>query len=90
MLTNSNLDIVDRGKKIILISLAIQCLTLFLFLFVTWNVHRKPQYLLTDKEDGSKLMWGLYYTTMCLFVRSIFRAVEYASGRGSYLLTHEW
>ena len=80
----------DTGKKIILIGLAIQCITLFLFLFVTINVHRKPKYLLQGKPDGTKLAWALYATTTLLFIRSIYRAVEYGSGKGSYSFTHEW
>ena len=90
MLTSTSLDVIDRGKKIILIGLAVQCATLFLFLFVTINVHLRARYQLSDKPDGSKLAGGLYYTTMSLFVRSIYRAIEYGSGKGSYITTNEW
>ena len=90
MLTSQDINSINLGKKIILIGLAVQCLTLFLFLFVTCNVHLKPRYLLQDKLDGQKLAFGLYSTTALLFILSIYRAIEYGSGKDGYISTHEW
>ena len=89
-MTSSDTTTINLGKNIILAGLAIQCITLFLFLFVAVNVHLRPQYLLRGKPDGSKLSWGLYITTALMFLRSIYRAAEYSSGRDGYLSTHEW
>ena len=91
LLTSSNQNAVDLGKKVILVGLSVQCATLFLFLFATINVHLKPQYLLYGKQDGSDLAWGLYITTAFQFIiRSIFRTVEYGSGKSAYITTNEW
>ena len=90
LLTSSDATTIEHGKNIILAGLAIQCLTLLLFLFVTINAHVRPKYLLKGTPDGNKLAWGLYSTTGLLFVRSIYRAVEYSSGKSGYISTHEW
>jgi hypothetical protein len=90
LLTSSNAATIDHGKKIILAGLAIQCLTLLLFLFVAINVHMRPKYLLRGNPNGNKLAWGLYLTTFLLFIRSIYRTIEYGSGKSSYVSTHEW
>ncbi|UNI19893.1 hypothetical protein JDV02_006037 [Purpureocillium takamizusanense] len=37
-----------------------------------------------------RVVWMLYAASALIMVRSIFRVVEYATGKGEYLLGHEW
>jgi hypothetical protein len=90
LLTSTNTNTIQLGEKVILVGLSIQCATLFLFLFCVINIHMKPQYLLKEERDGQRLIRALYVTTVLLFIRSVYRAIEYGTGKDAYIQTHEW
>ena len=86
----TNESTINLGKIVIIVGLFIQTLTLFLFLYVVFTVHSNSKYGLKGTRDGKLLFIGLYITTSLLFVRSIYRIIEYAGGRDTYVATHEW
>lgn len=40
--------------------------------------------------EWKKILYMLYYTSVLIMIRSIFRPVEYIMGNDGYLLRHEW
>ena len=80
------------GEKIIIGGLFVQILFFGLF-FLTAILFqiRGKEYL---KTLGSNITWkkhlfALYATSILIFVRSIFRVIEYIQGNAGYLLRHE-
>ncbi|GAX83129.1 hypothetical protein CEUSTIGMA_g10555.t1 [Chlamydomonas eustigma] len=82
--------LVGPAQQVILSGLVIQCASLLLFIFVIYIININPMYLLQDKPDAAWLFLALYCTTVLLLVRSLFRVVEFASGKQGYARTHEW
>mmetsp|Transcript_17315 Transcript_17315/g.29577 ORF Transcript_17315/g.29577 Transcript_17315/m.29577 type:complete len:355 (-) Transcript_17315:718-1782(-) len=89
-LVTSSTEAVHTGQRIVLAGLAIQVLTLSLFIFTLVRIQQTPQHGLSGTRDGRMLFISLYATTVLLLVRSIFRITEYAAGKTSYVTMHEW
>jgi hypothetical protein len=82
------------GSHIVIVGLVLQVLSfgLFIVVAVVFNtrLHRSP----TEASVASGVKWRMHlfalYAISCLiFIRSIFRIVEYVQGSDGYLLHHE-
>jgi hypothetical protein len=88
----------DTGAKlIIIVGLLIQIFSFGFFGFTAVMFHRRILKSSADFAPSGKgfLEWKkilhmLYYTSILIMIRSIFRLVEYIMGNNGYLLRHEW
>jgi len=95
LLSQQKVDSARKGTKIVKIGLVVQTLFLGLFIVVASTFHIR----LKEKRDGdpleAKAPWrrhllALYFASTLVFIRCIFRLVEYFEGENGYLLGHEW
>ncbi|KAF9788001.1 RTA1 like protein-domain-containing protein [Thelephora terrestris] len=79
------------GQTIVLVGLAAQAISYSFFSVLLIKSH------LSIKSSGTPpmgksyitLIWVLYFSSAFIFIRCIYRVVEFAQGNGGYLLTHE-
>lgn len=67
----------NLGNRIMLAGLAIQLFCFILFTLLAIWVHRHPKNVITGTHNLRKLYTGIYIATVFLFVRNIFRLVEF-------------
>lgn len=87
------------GKTIILIGLALQLVFFGLFILTTAVFHvrmnKRPTSSMVNSQQHEKrggwrlLIPILYVVSVLIFIRSVFRLVEYAGGNDGFLLSHE-
>ncbi|KZT21572.1 hypothetical protein NEOLEDRAFT_1181582 [Neolentinus lepideus HHB14362 ss-1] len=81
------------GNTITLIGLVAQAISYVFFLCVAFNAHyrvvraspRSSRY----EEEWWKAIWLLYFSSVPIIIRSIYRVAEFAQGSSGYLVTHE-
>lgn len=84
------------AEKIVLGGLVFQIIVFGVFTTVAIIWHRRMKTaptaasLMDTKCGWERIMLMLYSVSILIIVRSIFRVIEYAMGRGGYLLQHEW
>ncbi|KAJ2004677.1 hypothetical protein GGI04_002116 [Coemansia thaxteri] len=85
------------GKWICIVGLAIQLVFLAVFVFVAIVVHRDPQYIVacgprqvSEAVAKRRVMWTIHVTTALLYVRSVYRLIEFADGYGGSIYKAEW
>lgn len=82
------------GNKIILLGLGIQVIFFGLFIIVTVVFHIRitkgpsPKSL-TTPTPWKRFIYVLYFTSLLIMVRSVFRMAEYAQGNDGSLLQNE-
>ncbi|KAJ2784516.1 hypothetical protein H4R18_001056 [Coemansia javaensis] len=88
---------VTTGRWICLVGLAIQLVFLALFFAIVIVIKRNPLYTVSKhpaKMDGaqakSRLMLIIILTTVLLYVRSVYRLIEFADGYGGRIYRAEW
>ena len=81
----------DTGTNIILVGLVIQLVFFFLFIFLTMVFHsRTHEWGIEGGEGNWKRQLGVIeLSSLLIFIRSIYRVVEYAQGFDGYLISHE-
>ncbi|GME48514.1 rta-like protein [Neofusicoccum parvum] len=95
MLASANTkSVTNRGELFVKIGLIIQVLFFGLFILVSihynWRLHKHP----TKASHTTPISWAaylriLYFTSLLIMIRSIFRLIEYLQGRNGELLSHE-
>ncbi|KAG2202113.1 hypothetical protein INT47_008085 [Mucor saturninus] len=83
----------NLGKQITLVGLAIQLVFFAAFILITVHVHRSPKYDYSiEGQPNAKrnMMRCLYITLILLYVRSIYRIAEYATGYDGAIARAEW
>ncbi|KAL4904639.1 hypothetical protein BDW74DRAFT_168252 [Aspergillus multicolor] len=97
IMASGTLSAVQTGEKIIIGGLVIQLLffSVFVYTAVRFHVGLKRRGTSSPAFSGKALppwrrhMRALYIGSGLIFVRSLFRLVEYAQGNGGYLVSHE-
>ena len=77
------------GKNLLLVGLAIQMFFFTIFLCITVYIHRCRAYNLMGNEQFRPIFIGLYSTIGLMYVRNVFRFIEFTQGHLGYLATHE-
>jgi hypothetical protein len=88
-----NIDMSNIGKTITLIGLAVQLFFFAFFAYVTFYVHHnaKYQYHVEGQiNPKNKLIKCLYVTIALIYIRSIYRIAEYATGYDGVIASTEW
>lgn len=92
---DDNKDARDTGNAIMMTGLAIQLLFFTIFIvetgFCHFRLHRRRW---SSSYSKGKLNWpwlflSLYVGCLLIFIRSVFRVIEYAQGWDGYLVSHE-
>ncbi|KAF2255895.1 RTA1 like protein [Trematosphaeria pertusa] len=85
-------DVVDTGRKIILLGLWIQIVFFgfFVLVAVLFQFRGRAHFRKIPAEvSWTKHLYVLYVTSILILIRSIFRVVEYTQGIDGYLYSHE-
>ncbi|KAL1845234.1 hypothetical protein VTK73DRAFT_830 [Phialemonium thermophilum] len=91
------LELYQVGEKVIVVGLFLQIAFFGFFIFTTVVFHRR----LSARQRGHvsqqahAIPWRrhlvvLYVVSIVIFVRSVFRVVEYLQGNDGYIVSHEW
>ena len=88
-------DQASIGQDIVLAGLALQIVTFVVFLGTAIIFHRRmnqypTQIILYENVPWKTHLNSLYVISAMIFVRSIFRIIEYGLGDDGYLLSNEW
>ncbi|KAF7556068.1 hypothetical protein G7Z17_g1688 [Cylindrodendrum hubeiense] len=89
-----NKSALDRGQNIILVGLAIQiiffaCFILVISIFHYRIVKRPTRTSLITHLPWAQFIYVLYFSSLLIMIRSIFRVAEFAGGQDSALQTSE-
>lgn len=88
----STSSMLDMGEKVILAGLFLQLAFFGLFVVAGMSFHfrlnRWPTSL-SRTTHWRRHMWSLYWISLCIFVRSVVRFVEYAQGFSGNIVSHE-
>ena len=79
----------NLGKNLLLVGLGIQMFFFTLFLGITIYIHRCKAYNLRGNSLLRPVFIGLYSTIGLMYVRNIFRFIEFTQGYLGYLATNE-
>lgn len=79
----------DIGKDIVLIGLAIQTFFFTMFVVVALYIAFHNSFALIKIDELKPVFSGLFLTIACLYIRNIYRFVEFASGIESPVVTSE-
>ncbi|KAH7378081.1 RTA1 like protein-domain-containing protein [Cadophora sp. MPI-SDFR-AT-0126] len=95
IMSSGSLDSVHLGEKIVIGGLFVQIAFFGFFVFVSFSFNIRMARLPTEKAEQRHDVWRkhlntLYFASMLIMVRSIFRVVEYIQGNAGYLLRHEY
>ncbi|KAJ2400175.1 hypothetical protein GGI23_002197 [Coemansia sp. RSA 2559] len=85
------------GRWVCIVGLAVQLVFLAAFTFSTLVVHRSPLYKVTkgpkdsdERAAKNRVVWVILGTTVLLYVRSIYRLIEFIDGYGGKIYSAEW
>ena len=77
------------GKNLLLAGLAIQIVFFTMFLCVTIYINRCKVYGLSYDKRFRPVFIGLYSTIGLMYIRNVFRFIEFTQGYDGYLASHE-
>jgi len=82
---------VKAGAKVLLIGLVMQMVSYACFILLVVHAHRKilRDASTTGAEPWWNIIWLLYFSSICIMIRCIYRTAEFAQGYGGYLIQHE-
>ncbi|CEP12462.1 hypothetical protein [Parasitella parasitica] len=89
----STVDYNDIGIAVTLVGLALQLFFFACFAAITFYVQRNPQYqyhVHGQLNAKNRLILCLYVTIALIYIRSIYRVAEYATGYGGPIARLEW
>lgn len=79
----------DLGRKMMLTGLCLQIGFFSVFTGIALHVQLHPKFGYRGNKQFKKLFAALYATIVLIYIRNIFRVVEFAQGFFGYLATHE-
>ncbi|KXH36166.1 RTM1 protein [Colletotrichum nymphaeae SA-01] len=90
----SGASMMDLGEKVIIVGLFIQLAVFGFFIVVAALFHRRMLLVPTAKSHQPEIRWRyylltLYVTSVLIWVRSVFRVIEYLEGNKGHLMTNE-
>jgi len=90
LLAVTNPSVNNIGIAIVLVGLAVQLIFFTGFTWITYRVATQDEYLLKFVPAVRPVFVGLAITIFFLYVRNVYRVVEFASGNSSYVDDNEW
>ena len=94
-MSSGSLSSVHLGERIVVVGLFVQIVFFGFFVLVSFSFNIRMHRLPTEKAEQRHDVWhkhlnALYFASMLIMVRSIFRVAEYIQGNDGYLLRHEY
>lgn len=94
-MTAGTLDDYYNGSKVVIVGLAILVSSFGLFVIVALHFDIRMRRAPTPEAALPTLNWRRYLMVryggcILIFIRSVFRLVEYAQGNAGWLIRHEW
>ncbi|KAL2823808.1 RTA1 like protein-domain-containing protein [Aspergillus cavernicola] len=94
IMASGSASALTTGENIIIAGLVIQLLFFSLFVYTSirfhLGMHRGPSpKVLHSQPPWEKHIYALYAGSLLIFVRCLFRLIEYAQGNDGYLVSHE-
>jgi hypothetical protein len=77
------------GSHIVLVGLTVQTVSYILFIALCGRAHLSIRKEASGNESWWRIMWLLYFSSVFITIRCIYRLVELAQGFTGYLFTHE-
>mgnify|MGYP001066912271 CR=1 FL=1 len=91
LLTSNNAQKIKTGRRIIITGFVVQLIFFAAFLYITLHAAVvSPRFKLFRVKSLRMIFIGLWTTTICFFIRNIYRATDFISATTSYVPTHEW
>jgi hypothetical protein len=89
------LDDFYSGSKVVIAGLAVLVTSFSLFIIVALRFDIRMRHSPTSESLSTKLNWkrdlmALYGGSIMIFIRSVYRLIEYAEGDSGWLIRHEW
>ncbi|KAJ5768178.1 hypothetical protein N7533_000761 [Penicillium manginii] len=102
IMASGTLSAMTTGENVTIGGLCVQLLffTVFVITSVVFHIRirsKQAQQIIGVQRDHrgrpvrswENVLWGLYFASILILVRSVFRLVEYAQGNDGYLISHE-
>lgn len=93
-MASGSLSATTTGENIIILGLVVQILFFSGFVIVSAVLHyriwRFPTARSLDPDSSWRIsLWSLYFGSILIWVRCVFRLAEYIQGNDGYLISHE-
>ncbi|KZL81957.1 rta1 domain protein [Colletotrichum incanum] len=87
-------NMMEIGENVIIVGLFVQLAVFGFFIVTAALFHRRMKLVPTAKSHQPEIRWGyylltLYVTSVLIWVRSVFRVIEYLEGNKGHLMTNE-
>lgn len=81
----------DLGRNIFKIGIILQAVSYFIFIFliIYTHIHVKREGRTTGRERWWIIFWSIYFSSILITIRSIFRLIEQFEGKSSIVVTQE-
>jgi len=89
LLTSKNPSQQDQGKSIVLLGLGLQLFFFTGFAFIALYMAFSKKFSMMTNQTLRPVFIGLFVSIICLYIRNVYRCVEFASGYNSDLVKHE-
>lgn len=94
IMASGSASALSTGEHIIIGGLVVQLIFFSLFLVTTVKFHigiqnSPPRKVLHSQTPWERHIYAMYGGSLLIFIRSLFRLIEYAQGNDGYLVTHE-
>lgn len=94
IMASGSASALSTGEHIIIGGLVVQLIFFSLFLVTTVKFHigiqnSPPRKVLHSQSPWERHIYAMYGGSLLIFIRSLFRLIEYAQGNDGYLVTHE-
>lgn len=94
IMASGSIDSMHTGENIIIGGLVVQLLFFGFFIVTSAVFHiritRRPTTkVLSESFPWERHLYVLYSASALIFIRSLFRLIEYAQGNSGYLISHE-
>jgi hypothetical protein len=92
MAVSTNPSTVNTGFNILKVGLGVQIVAFGFFLLISFRFHLVSRRFREDWPDTrwTAVLWAINVGSTMIFLRSVYRMVEFSTGFDGYLNTHEW
>ncbi|KLO17823.1 RTA1-domain-containing protein [Schizopora paradoxa] len=90
---SSKPDTAQLGTRVVLVGLILQLISYMFFIFLVAYLHRRivsssPPHPIRQ-EPAFFVVWLVYFSSVFIMIRGIYRTIEFSQGHGGFLITHE-
>lgn len=92
MATSTSVDTISLGFNVLKGGLIVQIVAFGFFLLISFRFHFVSGSFREEWPESrwKAMLWALNGGSTIIFVRSIYRLIEFSTGFNGYLFTHDW